>query len=107
MKTYSKIPSGERLQSILCPLCGSGEDKHKLLYTYDLYSFKKCSGCSLVFQNPQPLFPDLSLRYDEDYFKYEIENEDSFFSLMMMALSDIGFESLDFSPFKKLRIRDI
>jgi len=107
LKTYSKIPSGERLQSILCPLCGSGEDKHKLLYTYDLYSFKKCSGCSLVFQNPQPLFPDLSQRYDEDYFKYEIENEDSFFSLMMMALSDIGFESLDFSPFKKLRILDI
>ncbi|MDX9799975.1 MAG: class I SAM-dependent methyltransferase [Spirochaetia bacterium] len=95
------------MKAIQCPLCGSGSDKHTLLYKYDLYGFKKCSTCSLVMQNPQPVFSDITERYDEDYFKYEIENEEPFFALMMMALSDIDFDSLDFSSSSEKSILDI
>jgi len=48
-----------------------------------------------VLQNPQPVFKDVFNRYDKEYFEYEIKNEEAFFSLMLMALSDIGFDSLD------------
>ena len=103
MKTYSKEPGAERAETIFCPLCGSTIEKHLMLYDFKSYSFRKCSVCSLVFQNPQPVFHDLSGRYDEEYFKYEIENEESFFSLMKLALDDIEFDKISFpaEPKKK------
>ncbi len=106
MKTYSKIPGNEELKNICCPICGSSKEKHYDLYKYESYSFKKCQVCSLVMQNPQPVFKDISLRYDKEYFDYEIKNEESFLSLMLMALSDICFNSLDFLDLPK-RILDI
>ena len=106
MKTYSKTPGNEELKNICCPVCASGKEKHSLLYKYADFSFKKCQICGLVMQNPQPVFKDISRRYDKEYFDYEIKNEESFFSLMDMALSDIGFDFLDFSDLPK-RILDI
>ncbi len=94
------------MEHIPCPLCGSGRERHRLLYDYGHYSFKKCKVCGLVMQNPQPVFQDISARYDKEYFEYEIENEESFFSLMMLALADIGFDSLDF-PAENKSILDI
>ena len=46
----------------------------------------------MVYQNPQPIPGDLAVRYDEEYFAYEIENEDSFFRLARLGLGDIGFD---------------
>jgi len=106
LKTYSKIPGNEELKDICCPICNSGKEKHSLLYKYDAFSFKKCQVCGLVMQNPQPVFKDISGRYDKEYFNYEIENEKTFLSLMLLALSDIGFDSLDFSDMPK-KILDI
>lgn len=95
MKTYSSVPNNsERVLPIVCPICGSKIEKQKSLYNLDSFIFRKCTVCSLVLQNPQPIFSDLQNRYDENYFKYEIENEESFFSLMMMALTDISFKNL-------------
>lgn len=111
MKTYSSVPNcNERALSIVCPICNSKIEKQKSLYNLGSFIFKKCTVCSLVLQNPQPIFSDLQNRYDENYFKYEIENEESFFSLMMMALADISFENLSFvAPYdgKIGRILDI
>ena len=106
MKTYSKTPGNEELQNICCPICSSKKEKHSLLYKYDAFCFNKCQMCGLVLQNPQPVFKDISNRYDKEYFDYEIKNEEAFFSLMFMALSDIGFDSLDFSGLPK-KILDI
>jgi 2-polyprenyl-3-methyl-5-hydroxy-6-metoxy-1,4-benzoquinol methylase len=108
MKTYSKKPGNEKLNYISCPVCNSLSDKHFLLYNFTDYSFKKCAICGLVFQNPQPVFADVSQRYDKEYFDYEIKNEEAFFSLMIMALADIGFDKLNFPVFNnKKSILDI
>jgi 2-polyprenyl-3-methyl-5-hydroxy-6-metoxy-1,4-benzoquinol methylase len=45
----------------------------------------------LIFQYPQPVQADLSFRYDNKYFEYEIDNEEIFFGLMLKTLKDIDF----------------
>ncbi|WP_319561900.1 class I SAM-dependent methyltransferase [Marispirochaeta sp.] len=56
--------------------------------------FVICPDCTLVYQNPQPVIEDLARRYDDEYFEYELENEEAFFSLMRMGLDDIGFPDI-------------
>ena len=102
MKTFSKKPGEETGDLIKCPLCGEGIEHHKQFYQYPLFSYIKCSRCSLVFQNPQPVFEDLSKRYDQEYFDYEITNEDNFLNLMLKGLDDIDFSSLDFPTPKRI-----
>lgn len=90
MKTYSSRPGvGERKKNIECPVCN--ETLYKEFWDLGAFSFSKCPKCSLVYQNPQPLSSDIHVRYDNDYFKYEIENESSFLELMLLGLKDIGF----------------
>lgn len=55
----------------------------------------RCRTCGLVFQNPQPVQAELVDRYDEDYFRYEAENEKSFFHLMELSLADVGFDAIE------------
>ncbi|MBN2616794.1 MAG: class I SAM-dependent methyltransferase [Spirochaetales bacterium] len=94
MKTFSKLPSqNENSSLIVCPLCG--EHKFKALWSVETSVFVKCPKCKLVYQNPQPLAIDVIDRYDETYFKYEIENEKSFLNLILLGLKDIKF---DFNP---------
>ena len=102
MKTFSKKPGKETGILINCPCCGSGFSDHRKHYQYPLFSYVKCGKCSLVFQNPQPVFKDLSKRYDNEYFNYEIKNEDNFLDLMLKGLDDIDFRSLDFSDPKRI-----
>ncbi len=91
MKTYSSTPKkNEVLIEIACPLCGHGS--YKKYWNLDDYSFSKCPKCSLVYQNPQPVASFVEDRYDNDYFSYEIDNEDSFLELMLLGLKDIGFD---------------
>ena len=96
MKTFSKVPGEEHLRPIDCPVCGAGE--YRSHWTYDGFSFVRCAGCGLLYQNPQPVHDQLTLRYDEEYFRYERENEEAFFGLMKLALSDIRFDSVVGTP---------
>jgi len=92
MKTYSTSPGHEKVRTISCNLCG-GRRYRKFLTATD-YSFVKCSGCGLVYQNPQPVFDDLKYRYGQGYFEYELRNEENFFRLMKLGLQDIRFFEL-------------
>jgi SAM-dependent methyltransferase len=92
MKTFSAAPGEENRLEVVCPLCGSGSRRR--LYSGGGYEFVRCKACSLAYQNPQPVFVDLKRRYGPDYFRYELENEDNFFRLMLLGLGDIGFERL-------------
>jgi 2-polyprenyl-3-methyl-5-hydroxy-6-metoxy-1,4-benzoquinol methylase len=89
MKTYSSVPGRERSRAIPCNLCG-GRRHRRVLETPD-YTFVRCTDCGLTFQNPQPLFDDLKARYGEEYFDYELRNEENFFNLMKLGLRDIRF----------------
>jgi len=91
MKTFSKEPGNEPRRSISCPVCGSTSTQE--LWNYPHYTFVRCPGCSLVYQNPQPLPSNLFERYDEEYFAYEKANEEAYFNLMKLALADIDFEN--------------
>lgn len=90
MKTYSSIPgSKEKLKEILCPVCG--HESYIPIWDLETFNYSKCNSCSLIYQNPQPLSGDVEVRYDSDYFQYEIKNEGSFLNLMLLGLNDIGF----------------
>jgi len=89
VKTYSTVPGRERSRLIACNLCG-GANHRKILETRD-YTFVRCADCGLSFQNPQPVFDDLKFRYGQDYFEYELRNEENFFNLMKLGLQDIRF----------------
>jgi len=91
-KTYSSMPGIERFQNIPCPLCGASA-RSSFLRCRD-FGFVRCSECSVVYQNPAPVFEDLRKRYGEGYFAYEYDNEQNFHRLMQLGLSDIGFDAL-------------
>lgn len=89
MKTFSIGTRDERFVEVACVLCGNRAGREFLICSD--YTFVRCSVCGLVYQNPQPVFKDLKLRYDEEYFQYELENDRNFFHLMKLGLEDIGF----------------
>jgi 2-polyprenyl-3-methyl-5-hydroxy-6-metoxy-1,4-benzoquinol methylase len=89
-KTYSSVPGTERQETIPCPCCGS--DRSRPFLACDGFAFVRCGDCSVVFQNPRPVFEDLRRRYAEDYFAYELANESNFYGLMRLGLKDINFQ---------------
>lgn len=94
MKTFSMKPrDNERLHTSACPVCGGKSVRRH--WECGTYRFVRCTGCGLIYQNPQPHFDDLRLRYDREYFEYERANEERFFSLMMLGLSDVGFFEIE------------
>ena len=88
MKTFSKSPGTEALLEVNCSLCG-GKNTRRLYEKDSLWV--RCRECGLVYQDPQPVQNQLLDRYDDEYFRYEIENEAVFFDLMRKGLSDIDF----------------
>lgn len=104
MKTYSSTPGREQFKEIPCNLCGGDDHKHYL--DCDSFFYVKCRECGMIYQNPQPLFSDLQVRYKDNYFQYEIENEKNFFNLMKLGLKDISFDSLT-GAFKVRNFLDI
>jgi len=94
VKTFSKSPGAETLIPVSCAICGN-KHSHRLYRNQSLWV--RCNDCGLVYQNPQPLQHELLDRYDEEYFRYEVENETTFFELMKKSLSDIDFEGLESS----------
>ncbi|MCF6334135.1 MAG: class I SAM-dependent methyltransferase [Spirochaetales bacterium] len=91
MKTYSSIPSNERIVDICCGVCGSSDRKN--YWEYGGYAFSRCTSCGLIYQSSQPEQTDLFFRYDDKYFEYEISNEKPFFDLMLKTLSDLDFSN--------------
>lgn len=90
MKTYSSVPGRDEDQKIIvCPLCGA--EKFKKKWTVGDSSFVSCRSCGLIYQNPQPVLEDLVDRYDQEYFNYEVENQDGFLELMLLGLKDVDF----------------
>ncbi len=93
MKTFSKKPgTQEQSDRIGCPVCGS--DSFHPHWETGESSWVRCTECSLLLQNPQPVTDDIIERYDEEYFHYERQNEEAFLNLMHLGLRDIGFDSL-------------
>ncbi len=89
MKTYSKAPSiHETQETAHCPLCGRNQFSER--WREQGTRFVTCP-CGLVLQNPRPISRDLAARYDEEYFQYEIANEENFFHLMLLGLKDASF----------------
>ena len=81
---------GEHHVQVHCAVCGSESDKPH--WDCGEYRFVRCGQCGHIYQNPQPSFADLEARYSDEYFSYELDNDETFFSLMLKGLSDINFE---------------
>jgi len=89
MKTFSKTPGETSVVEIECPICG--KFSAETLWKLDGFTFSRCTGCGLLYQTPQPVQSELIQRYDDEYFDYEIENQEPFLELNLLALQDIGF----------------
>lgn len=106
MKTFSKIPNSDEIQTpVSCPICGSVTVR--LLWDLGSYSFQRCTGCGHVYQNPRPLPEHLSRRYDGEYRDYEVENAGNFFNLMRLGLEDVGFSRIEASLAGEKRFLDV
>jgi SAM-dependent methyltransferase len=105
MKTYSSTPEKETYKENSCRICGSVDSTEYL--KSDDYRFVRCRGCHFVYQNPVPVFSDLKKRYTQNYFEYEIKNEENFFSLMKLGLEDIGFDTMPPDTFQNRNFLDI
>ena len=90
MKTFSMSPSdSERTDEVSCVVCGSVSDRP--YWDCGGFRFVRCAACGHVYQNPQPLSDDLGLRYDWEYFQYELDNAEQFYQLMKKGLQDLDF----------------
>jgi len=89
VKTFSVGPVRERFEEAPCPLCASR--RRRPLFRGRGCRFVACRDCSLVYQDPRPVFEDLKGRYGQAYFQYEIANEANFHRLMELGLADVDF----------------
>ena len=105
MKTFDIGDRGEDRRAVRCCLCGS--DRYRPYLRSRGFTFVKCRGCGLVYQNPQPAPEGLHERYGERYFRYELENDRNFFSLMQLGLQDIGFYDIPMDRFDNDRFLDV
>jgi 2-polyprenyl-3-methyl-5-hydroxy-6-metoxy-1,4-benzoquinol methylase len=90
VRTWSAPAARERRQAAACPLCG-GTAGSAFLDSAAM-RFVRCASCSLVYQDPRPVFEDLRARYGPAYFSYELANEKAFHALMLLGLADIDLE---------------
>jgi 2-polyprenyl-3-methyl-5-hydroxy-6-metoxy-1,4-benzoquinol methylase len=80
----------EILEDVECNICESRESVQFL--SMERFVYRKCTRCGLVYQNPRPVFHNLRTRYRENYFSYELQNQENFFHLMKLGLNDIRFD---------------
>ena len=76
----------------VCELCNSNESE--LYIKSDLVSYNKCLNCGLIYQFPVITQKEINAIYDDNYFEYEIENQENFFKLIRLASKDIEFENI-------------
>ena len=93
MKTFSIPPELHRVSHTDCNFCGKSNTRPYLRCKG--YTFVKCGGCGLVYQNPRPESSLVPLRYGDDYFTYEKENDENFFQLMLKGLQDVEFDIIE------------
>jgi 2-polyprenyl-3-methyl-5-hydroxy-6-metoxy-1,4-benzoquinol methylase len=105
IKTFSAPIKEEKHVHITCALCGSRQYSKSI--DVPGCSFVRCSSCGIVYQNPVPVFEDISRRYADQYFAYEFANEVNFFNLMKLGLRDIRFHEMDPSVFENRNFLDI
>ena len=108
IKTWSTPVVAEEKKLIPCGLCGGQSFKASL--SCDGFSYVRCRACGLVQINPQPLEAEIKKRYREDYLPYELDNEDAFLNLQLLALRDADFPDYEkrlFSINKKPRVLDL
>jgi SAM-dependent methyltransferase len=89
MKTFSNAARPEPKREIPCAVCGGSS--FEPLWELAGFSFRTCSGCGLIQQNPQPERSSVIGRYSGEYLEYELANENAFRDLELKALSDVGF----------------
>lgn len=76
-----------------CEFCGG--DKSEVYIETNLVSYNKCLNCGLIFQYPILSQDEINDIYTDNYFEYEVANQDNFFRLMQLALKDIGFTRIE------------
>ena len=82
MNTFSMPPERHQVSHVDCNFCGKSNTKSYL--RCNGFNFVRCDGCGLIYQNPRPESSLVPLRYGDDYFKYEKENDENFFQLMFL-----------------------
>jgi 2-polyprenyl-3-methyl-5-hydroxy-6-metoxy-1,4-benzoquinol methylase len=80
----------EMLEEVACNICDSRESVPYL--NMENFAYRKCTRCGLVYQSPRPVFNSLRSRYRDNYFSYELNNQENFFHLMILGLQDVRFE---------------
>jgi len=97
--------SAGKSETVPCACCSL--EKFKPALECEGFSFVRCAGCNLVQRNPQPDKEEIIARYKtsfgNDYLRYEIENEESFLNLQLLALADAGFYKIE----KNLFLREV
>ena len=93
MKTFSKIPGNEQKREVPCPVCVN--PAYVPRWDCGTYGFVRCVACGALYPNPQPVQDELTLRYDQEYFQYEIRNQHVYFDLMMKTFDDIDFDAIE------------
>lgn len=83
-----------------CEFCESS--RGKIFIKAHNVEYAKCDECGLIYQHPILSMDEINDIYDDNYFEYEIENQDNFFNLMKLSLSDINFSEIEKNiPFKR------
>ena len=88
-----------------CKICGN-ITASKFLDAYDKkkYTYVKCKKCKTVMHHPYPTLDEIKNIYSDNYFNYEISNQENFYNLMKLGLKDINFNKLYDKPGKILDI---
>ena len=89
----------------VCEFCNSNESE--LYIKSDLVSYNKCLNCGLIYQFPVITQKEIDAIYDDNYFEYEIANQENFFKLIRLALKDIEFENIKKEFFESYAISPI
>ena len=77
-----------------CIICSSTDFKPVFMKNWSTSHFHKCSQCNLIFQNPQEDLKTTNNRYKNEYFQYEVSNQENFFCLIKKTLSDFAIYRL-------------
>jgi SAM-dependent methyltransferase len=84
-----------------CALCGGAS--FSPAWDCGDFAFVSCRGCGLLQQNPQSEPASVASRYDEEYLRYEEENQYAYRDLELLALADIGLDRASAPLFDRAR----
>ena len=83
VRTFVSNEHGETQEQIACPLCESSaaelvlEGQDLLFRRPGRYPLVRCEACGLKYVNPRPTPEELGRHYPNDYFGYEVPEEDA------------------------------